>query len=592
MIDLKDLKGRATGRWLELLSRTGVVSLESLDGKNHPCPKCGGLDRFRMIDESDGALFCNQCFKIGNGDGIAAVGWLTEKDFPDTIKWLAGELGINGEGPVAVDPVQAMAWQKGITVDSLVAYGAANDTRENIQVCRVPMHDANMQVVGHFDMAPIESLKKGKMTKDSKHGLFVAEPPKAGETVCLVEGVKDAAALHNIGISAVGLPTCRMAAEFARFFRDVHAVIVPDRDKAGISGAKETAARLYGVAESVKVAELPADYKEAGGDDVRDVLATRDGEKKVRDAIKNARVVEGLGRDNEVSIISMADAINGFIKKIGNEDSLLKTGLPYLDESIGGLARGEMVVIAGRPSHGKTLVGLQMLDKLSEEVAVMMISEEMAARLLAERMVAGITTVKPEEWEFHRDVVKRELQRHLQQRKPYLIAEMCGTVDRVMQAIERAKEEHDIGAVAVDYLQLLRGNEGSRYEQVSAASIALKQAAVHYDVVVLALCQLNRGIENRPTSSPKLSDLRDSGQIEQDADVMIFVEWLHKTAPEKYEKHEYKLSVGKNRNRGTKQHVIRCTFIPEKQRIYPNSHISTNSHAEFDGFSEEQSDIF
>lgn len=593
MIDLDDLKSQAAGRWPELLTRIAGVPSEILDGKGHPCPKCGGLDRFSAFNDfaATGGVMCRKCHNQKNGDGIAAIGWMLGIEFLETVNKIASELGMNGDGPVTVDPTQAMAWQKSITTDSLVAYGAANDVRESMPVCRVPMHDADMQVVGYLDLAQSGKFSKGKMTPGCKHGLFVSEPPKSDDTVCIVEGVKDAAALHNMGISAVGLPTCRMAAEFARFFRGVHVVIIPDRDKAGIDGGEETAARLFMVAESVKVAELPADYSETGGADVRDVLATRDGEKKVRDAIENAKPWGNVGgKKCDIVITHMIDAITGYVDRIGKDDLLLRTGLPYLDDSIGGVAKGEMVVVAARPGHGKTMVGLQILDNMALEVPVLIISEEMIAKLLGKRMMQGITSIKQESWDFHRDKIKSEATHHLDARHPYLIAEQCGTVSRVMQAIDKAIVDYNIGAVAVDYLQLLRGDEKTRYEQVSEASIALKQSAVKHDIIVLALCQLNRGLENRPNSTPKLSDIRDSGQIEQDADIILFVEWLYKTDGERYNETDYKIRVGKIRNRGAKKPNMQCVFMPERQRLYLHAH---ESHAEFESYGEsQQADIW
>jgi len=82
-IDKDELKRLATGRWPEILSRVGRVNAQLLDGKNHPCPKCGGKDRFRLLNREAGALFCNQCFNRKNGDGLAAIGWLRGVEFTD-----------------------------------------------------------------------------------------------------------------------------------------------------------------------------------------------------------------------------------------------------------------------------------------------------------------------------------------------------------------------------------------------------------------------------------------------------------------------------------------------------------------------------
>ena len=79
--------------------RMGGVPADVLDGKNHPCPKCGGMDRFRMIEAAAGALFCNQCFNKGNGDGIAALKWLRGGTFPETVNALAEYLGQSSDQP-------------------------------------------------------------------------------------------------------------------------------------------------------------------------------------------------------------------------------------------------------------------------------------------------------------------------------------------------------------------------------------------------------------------------------------------------------------------------------------------------------------
>jgi hypothetical protein len=92
--DVAAVKQAARDRWPEILSALGGISKDILDGKHHPCPKCGGIDRFRLIDAQDGACLCNQCFDKKNGDGIAALGWLSGQGFGDTIKRLAEYLGI------------------------------------------------------------------------------------------------------------------------------------------------------------------------------------------------------------------------------------------------------------------------------------------------------------------------------------------------------------------------------------------------------------------------------------------------------------------------------------------------------------------
>ncbi len=95
MIDAKELKRLAGGRWVETLSATAGLDAGLLDGKPHPCPKCGGEDRFRLIDADAGALYCNKCFSEKNGDGLAAIQWLTGCSFPEALKMVAEYLGID-----------------------------------------------------------------------------------------------------------------------------------------------------------------------------------------------------------------------------------------------------------------------------------------------------------------------------------------------------------------------------------------------------------------------------------------------------------------------------------------------------------------
>ncbi|MFV2070747.1 MAG: primase-helicase zinc-binding domain-containing protein, partial [Pirellulales bacterium] len=93
-VDIQAVKQAAAERWPEILAAVVGVDPALLDGKHHPCPRCAGTDRFRMLDGQDGALFCNQCFSKKNGDGIAAVQWLGGCSFPKAARMVADYLGI------------------------------------------------------------------------------------------------------------------------------------------------------------------------------------------------------------------------------------------------------------------------------------------------------------------------------------------------------------------------------------------------------------------------------------------------------------------------------------------------------------------
>jgi putative DNA primase/helicase len=113
--------------------------------------------------------------------------------------------------------------------------------------------------------------------------------PQAGEIWIVVEGPKDAAALHSLGYNALGKNTSKLNQKFATLLRGVNVVLVPDRDTAGVNGADDDARKLFGLAESVSIAALPAELKGSHGADVWDILALDGGEQLVRDAIANAR---------------------------------------------------------------------------------------------------------------------------------------------------------------------------------------------------------------------------------------------------------------------------------------------------------------
>ena len=140
---------------------------------------------------------------------------------------------------------------------------------------------------------------KGLFAKGKPAGLFFPHVdgqvrlPQPGEIWHLVEGVKDAAAPHGLGLLACGLNTCRLAAKFVRLFAGVEIVLVPDRDRAGEEGSQFTARVLRGAAKSVRIAVLPAEFKESDGDDVRDVLRRADGRDQVLQAIADAQPPAG-----------------------------------------------------------------------------------------------------------------------------------------------------------------------------------------------------------------------------------------------------------------------------------------------------------
>jgi P4 family phage/plasmid primase-like protien len=291
---LDQVKHAASGRWLEILERVGAVPADILDGKHYPCPKCGGTDRFSVFLDDSGGAICRKCFNTKNGDGIATLRWLTGDDFLTTVNRVADYLGITRtNGHAKPDLLTIVCRSKRMPIESAKTYGAHVAQRGKMDVVRFPVVNEAGEHHSHFDLS--DDGGKGWFAKgNGKSGLFLpivagGRPrlPQAGETWIVCEGVKDAAGYHSIGRLACGTPSDQLAVKYARLFRDCNVVVMPDRKADAEAKALQSAARLFGVAASVRIGTLPLAI---GGDkdDARDVLAMRDGETLLRRAIDDA----------------------------------------------------------------------------------------------------------------------------------------------------------------------------------------------------------------------------------------------------------------------------------------------------------------
>lgn len=213
----------------------------------------------------------------------------------------------------------------------------------------------------------------------------------------------------------------------------------------------------------------------------------------------------------------------------------ITTGFVDLDRILSGWQRSDLIILAARPAMGKTALALNLLRHAAVEggVAVGMFSLEMPRGQLVTRMLCAEARVdagkvrsgflsRQDDWP--RLVEAAEVLYH----KPIFIDDTPAlTVTQVRSKTRRLKSEHpDLGLVVVDYLQLMQGSGGpreSREQAISSISRGLKGLAKELDVPVIALSQLNRGVEARNDKRPQLSDLRESGAIEQDADIILFI---------------------------------------------------------------------
>jgi replicative DNA helicase len=257
------------------------------------------------------------------------------------------------------------------------------------------------------------------------------------------------------------------------------------------------------------------------------------------------------------------------------------TGFTELDNLTGGFQNSDLIIIAGRPSQGKTAFALSVARNAAlhreKRTAVAIFSLEMAEQQLVTRMLSSEARVnahqlrtgrlRDEEWQNLSRVVGR-----LAEAKIFIDDTPALGILELRAKSRRLKAEHNIGMVIVDYLQLIQGpkNAESREREISMISRSLKALAKELNIPVVALSQLNRAVEGRSDKRPLLADLRESGAIEQDADVVLFV---HR--PESYGILEIKdeefgtipteglaeIIIGKQRNGPTG--LVRLSFVKE-----------------------------
>jgi replicative DNA helicase len=242
----------------------------------------------------------------------------------------------------------------------------------------------------------------------------------------------------------------------------------------------------------------------------------------------------------------------------------METGFKDLDNLLGGLKAGELIILAGRPSMGKTAFATNICNNIALNEknggAVLFISLEMPYEQICFRIISSLSNV-PLNNLLHAKITPKAVKDCLQsieifKNMPLYIYDSAFLTPGTFRSIVRQmKRQFNIGVVIVDYLQLMES--GSKYEsreqEISKISRSLKLVAKEISIPIIALSQMSRDIEKRTSSlEPKLSDLRGSGSIEQDADVILFLF---------REDNDIKVSVAKNRNGALGIFTLR--YIPE-----------------------------
>lgn len=237
----------------------------------------------------------------------------------------------------------------------------------------------------------------------------------------------------------------------------------------------------------------------------------------------------------------------------------VRTGFKDLDNMLAGLQKSDLIILAARPSVGKTSLALDIARQsaIKHNTVVGIFSLEMAAQQLIDRMVAAEARVNSwnlrtgnikdqSEWDRIRDAYEK-----LGAAPIYISDEPGNNILKMRATARRLKKENGLGLLIIDYLQLMvptgaRASD-SMVQQVTEISRSLKNLARELDVPVLALSQLSRAVEQRG-GKPRLSDLRDSGSIEQDADVVMFIHRDDKTNKESERPNIAEILIEKHRN--------------------------------------------
>jgi putative DNA primase/helicase len=297
-----------------------------------------------------------------------------------------------------------------------------------------------------------------------------------------------------------------------------------------------------------------------------------------------ARTLAGLGygdpprkekREQRVMLKTMESAERRFLEGLRRGESMtVSLGIPAIDEAIGGgVEKAEVVILAARTSHGKTLVALQVARSfVGRGENVLVVSEEMSERALSKRSISARTRLPEQQWPDHVEDLERQSRDYWSNAGRMFIVESCQTITRVEQAAADACAEFPIALIVVDYAQMLTDAGNSRHERIASVSTRLSALSKKHDCIMLILGQLNREAE-KAGGDYGLHHIADSDQLGRDADVAVIFEWPWKADADYPDPREYRVTVAKTRNRPTVKRKFSMEFCPEyqciKTRDYP-----------------------
>lgn len=288
-------------------------------------------------------------------------------------------------------------------------------------------------------------------------------------------------------------------------------------------------------------------------------------------SIADARQLSSSGPEKIDKVLARTTERIDHLYHSGTGITGVSTGFTDLDKMTSGLQPGDLVIIAGRPSMGKTVLGLNIAENvaIAEKKPVLFFSLEMPSDMLAMRLLSSLGRVglqkistgnlSDEDWPRVTSAVG------MLSDAPFLFDDSASLTPSELRSTARRvlREYKELGLIVVDYLQLMRAPDvkENRTMEISEISRNLKLVAKEMKVPVIALSQLNRGLESRQDKRPIMSDLRESGAIEQDADLIAFIYRDEVYNPETERKGVAEIIIGKQRNGPIGK--INLTFLGE-----------------------------
>ena len=360
-----------------------------------------------------------------------------------------------------------------------------------------------------------------------------------------------------------------------------------------------TASNISGYAKIVRERSIMRNLVEVGSDIVESAFSPqgKDAQQLLDESESKIFQIADAGTSEKLGFIDIKELLPKAAQRIDDlyqlDDPNGVTGVPSgysdLDQKTAGLQPGDLIIIAGRPSMGKTSLALNIAEHVGMEVGlpVAIFSMEMGAAQLTMRLLGSVGKLDQHKMRIGQledeDWPKLTNALGVLNEAPIFIDE--GSALNSYEDRARARRLHrqqgKLGLIVIDYIQLMSSaNEQSnenRATEVSEISRSLKALAKELNVPVVALSQLNRSVESRPDKRPMMSDLRESGAIEQDADVIMFIYRDEVYNPETAEKGVAEILLSKQRNGPTG--TVKLTFLGQYTRFenYANPGYDSNT---------------